>query len=64
MGEPPSDEDLAAVFATPRGELVLRAMEASWSLLTAPAIREAIKRERERWSTGGPVRTLASKGDA
>jgi len=44
------DAAIAAVFARPEGEALLRWMEAEWSVLSAPLIRESIARARKRWA--------------
>jgi hypothetical protein len=55
----PLDWLIGRVFATPAGADLLARMDEP---LTASAIREAIARERKRWSTGGPVQTLTRGG--
>jgi hypothetical protein len=57
MSAPP-DALIARVWATPAGRDLLDHLAEP----LAPAqIRAAIERERKRWSTGGPVRTLAKE---
>jgi hypothetical protein len=56
MTEADVDAMLCRVFATPQGRELLDWMDAEWSVLAAPLIRQAIERERKRWSTGGPLR--------
>jgi len=58
MTEAEVDAMLSRVFATPQGSELLDWMEAEWSVLAAPLIRQAIARQRERWSTGGPIQVV------
>lgn len=51
------DARIARVFATPIGAELLAWMDQGW-VAEAPAINASIARARERWSTGGPLRTL------